>query len=45
VTEPDGDVRYLSAAKIRSITDRNGEDVTARALDERRVLPRTTASL
>ena len=45
VTEPDGTVRYLSAARIRSITDRNGEDVTARALDERRVLPRTTASL
>jgi hypothetical protein len=45
VTEPDGHVRYLSAAKIKSITDRNGEDVTARALDERRVLPRTTATL
>ncbi len=45
VTEPDGNVRYLSAAKIRSITDRNGENVTARALDERRALPRTTASL
>ena len=45
VTEPDGNVRYLSAAKIKSITDRNGEDVTSRALDERRVLPRTTATL
>jgi hypothetical protein len=45
VTEPDGNVRYLSAAKIKSITDRNGGDVTARALDERRVLPKTTARL
>ena len=45
VTEPDGNVRYLSAAKIKSITDRNGDDVTAKALDERRVLPKTTASL
>lgn len=43
VTEPDGTVRYLSAAKIKSITDRNGEDVTSRALDERRVLPKTAS--
>jgi hypothetical protein len=44
VTRPDGSTRFLSSSRIRSITDRSGEDVTARALDERRTLPRTTAT-
>jgi hypothetical protein len=44
VTEPDGKIRYLSSSKIRSITDRNGEDQSARALDERRRLPRITGT-
>lgn len=39
---PDGTVRYLSSSKVKAITDREGRDWTKWALDDRRLLPRTT---
>lgn len=39
---PDGTVRYLSSSKIKAIADREGRDWTKWALEDRRLLPRTT---
>lgn len=41
VTQPDGTTRYLSANKIRSVTDRRGADCTKRVVEERQRAPRT----